>query len=377
MTPRSVAPLLLLVAMACANTQPAARPGPGTDQVPFVYVAGYRPEILIFRLDLGSGKLTPAGSTTSGAAPSFLAWDPSAHFLFALDEVAEGRVNAFAIDRRSGALSAINGASSAGVGPAHLSVDRTGRFLLVANYADQKPGTIGVLPIGPDGRLGEPVDSRDFGPGSMPHMITVDPTNHFVFVPSKGGGYVAQLKLDLGSGKLAPNDPDRVATAAGAGPRHITFHPNGRNAYVINEQGFTITGYGFDPASGRLTPQQTVPTLPPDVGNTTGFSTADIHVHPSGKFLYGSNRGYNSIVIFRLDDAGRMTLVGHERRGINFPRNFHVDPTGTLLLVANQRADTVAVFRIDQSAGTLEPAGEPVPAGKGPSFVGVVMLPGR
>jgi 6-phosphogluconolactonase len=374
MTPRVLGLGLLLAGLACASMRPVERPA--VTGVPFVYVAGYRPEILIFRLDLATGKLTPAGSATSGSAPSFLAWDPGRRFLFALDEVPEGRVASFAIDQHTGALTRLSEASSAGVGPAHVSVDHAGRWLLVANYADKEPGTIGVLPIGGDGKLGEPVDSRNFGPGSMPHMITVDPTNHFVFVPSKGGNYVAQLKLDLATGKLTPNDPDRVATAAGAGPRHITFHPNGKYAYVINEQGFTIVGYEFDAATGRLKPFQTVPTLPAGVAPGANYSTADIHVHPSGNFLYGSNRGHNSIVIFRLDAAGRMTLVGHETRAITFPRNFHIDPTGTLLLVANQRADSVTIFRIDQNTGLLEQLGPPTPAGKGPSFVGVVMLPG-
>jgi 6-phosphogluconolactonase len=375
MTPRvpAISMLILSLSLACASMRPAPRPA--MTGVPFVYVAGYRPEILIFRLDLATGKLTPAGSATSGTAPSFLSWDPAKKFLFALDEVPEGRVASFAIDQHTGALTKLSEASSAGVGPAYVSVDHTGRWVLVANYADKEPGTIGVLPLGADGKLGAAVDSRNFGPSSMPHMITVDPTNHFVFVPIKGGNYVAQLKLDVTTGKLAPNDPDRVA-AGGAGPRHITFHPNGNYAYVINEQGFTITGYSFDAGTGRLQQFQTVPTLPGGVTPGANFSTADIHVHPSGNFLYGSNRGHNSIVIFRLDAAGRMTLVGHEMRAITFPRNFHIDPTGTLLLVANQRADTVTVFRIDQNTGLLEQLGPPTPAGKGPSFVGVVMLPG-
>ena len=373
-------------AVGCASTAPTGAPatsaaantaasGPLT---PFVYVGGYRPEILIFRLDMTSGKLTPVGSADGGREPSYLAWDPARKYLFAVNEVDEGRVVSFAIDPATGALTRLNDQSSAGFGPAHLSVDRQGRFLLVANYADRKPGTIGVLPIGPDGRLGAAVDSHDFGPATMPHLITADPTNRFVFVPCKGGAYVAQLKLDPASGQLEPNSPDRQAAAAGAGPRHMDFHPGGRFAYVINEQALTITAYNYDQTRGLLSEIETVPTVPPEVGSRQGFSTADIHVHPSGRLLYGSNRGHDSIAIFSIDpQSGRLTAVGHESRTVSRPRNFHIDPSGAMLFVANQDSGTVTVFRIDQRTGLLDPVGPPTPVGAKPSFVGVVMLPGR
>jgi 6-phosphogluconolactonase len=379
---------LLLTCMGCATAgQPTSLSSPAapavtaqSPRVPFVYVSGYRPEILIFRLDLAGGKLTPVGSADGGREPSFLAWDPAARFLFTVNEVDDGRVLAFAIDQATGGLSRLNDESSAGFGPAHLSVDRAGKFVLVANYADSRPGTIGVLPIGPDGRLAPPVDRHDFGVATMPHFIAADPSNHFVFVPVKGGPYVAQMRFDGATGQLQPNQPDRVVSAPKAGPRHLDFHPSHRFAYVINEQAMTISAYSFDHGKGTLKEIETVPTVPADIPASArkDFSTADIHVHPSGKLLYGSNRGHNSIVIFRIDDTtGRLTLVGHETRHIARPRNFHIDPTGTLLFVANQEAGTVTVFRIDAASGQLDLVGPPTPVGAKPSFVGVVMLPGR
>jgi 6-phosphogluconolactonase len=383
-----LAPALVLACLGCATAappaeQPALTPAPAMvvrPRLPFVYVSGYRPEILIFRLESASGKLTPVGSADGGREPSFLAWDPGARFLFAVNEVDDGRVLAFAIDQATGGLSRLNDQPSAGFGPAHLSVDRAGKFVLVANYADSRPGTVGVLPIGPDGRLAPPVDRHEFGMATMPHSITADPSNHFVFVPNKGGPYVAQLRFDPATGQLEPNRPDRVASAPKAGPRHMDFHPDHRFAYVINEQAMTVTAYAFDQQKGTLTEIETMPTVPADIPASArkDFSTADLHVHPGGKFLYGSNRGHNSIVIFRIDQAtGRLTLVGHETRQIARPRNFHIDPAGELLFVANQDAGTVTVFRIDGASGLLDLLGAPTPVGAKPSFVGVVMLPGR
>ena len=377
---------LLLVAgvsTSCAP-RPARRGAMIEDRLPFVYVGGYRPEILGFRLDLAAGTLTPAGSTPAGTAPSFLAWEQSAKVLFALDEIGAGQVTAFAIaqssDRRAGqktgALTPLNTVFSAGFDPAHLSVDHTGRWLLVANYAGKPPGTVSVLPIGADGHLGAPTDTRDLGPGTKPHMIITDPTNRYVFVPCKGGPYVSQLRFDAATGKLTANSPDRVTWPGARAPRHITFHPDGRFAYVIDERALTMTALAYDRTTGRLTPRQTISTLPPGVVATAGFSAAALLVHPAGKFLYGSNRGHDSIVIYRLDKAsGRLTLVGHETRELKQPRHFTIDPTGTLLLVANEGADSITVFRIDQKTGRLALLGQPVPAGTRPTFVGVTMLP--
>jgi 6-phosphogluconolactonase len=346
-------------------------------RVPFVYVGGYRPEISIFRLDTAAGTLTPVGKATNvGQDPSFLAFDPATKFLFSVNETDPGRVRSFVINQANGALTPINDMPSMGSITAHLSTDRTGRWLLVANYGDTKQGTIASIPIGADGRLGAAVDTREFGLGSMAHYIGADPGNRFVFVPLKGGPAVAQLVFDPATGRLKPNVPPQVAAATGAGPRHLDFHPNGRFAYVINELDLTMTAYTYDAKTGLLRDLQILPTLPA-AADKVGASGADVHVHRTGRFLYGSNRGHNSIVIFRLGDDGRMTLVGHETRDIQRPRNFTIDPTGTLMLVANQDGASVTIFRIDQNKGTLSPVGKPTPVGANPSFVGVVLLPGK
>lgn len=371
------APLHLLLVLLPLLAAKAHLPPKAADaRVPFVYVGGFRPEISIFRLDRVTGALTPAGTADGGKDPAFLAWDPRGRFLFAVNAVPEGRVVAFAVDQKTGALERLDDVSSAGVGPAHLSVDPSGHWLLVANYADTKPGTIAVLPIGTGGRLTAPVYTHDFGPGTMPHSIRTDPSGRFVFVPCKGGPYVAEFALDRLSGKLTDGTPDRVASAPKAGPRHMDFHPSGKFVYVINELAMTMTAYQL--AGGRLTEIETVSTLPAGVASAKDFSGADVHVHPSGKWLYGSNRGHNSIVIYAIDaNTGKLTLVGHETRSIDKPRNFHLDPSGKLLLVANQNAGTVAVFRIDEATGQLEMLGAPTPVGAKPSFVGVLMLPGK
>jgi len=373
MTLRTPFVFAVLLASGLMSAWPAAQEA----RVPFVYVSGYRPEITIFRLDTAGGKLIPAGrSTDVGQEPSFLAFDPSAKFLFAVNETDPGRVRSFAINQSTGALTPINDVPSMGSITAHLSTDKTGRWLLVANYGDTKQGTIASIPIAPDGRLGPAVDTREFGLGSMAHYISTDPGNRFVFVPLKGGPSVAQLVFDATSGRLKPNVPPQVAAAAGAGPRHLDFHPNGRFAYVMNELDLTMTAFAYDAKAGLLREMQVLPTLPA-AADKVGASGAEVQVHRSGRFVYGSNRGHNSIVIFRLGDDGRMTLVGHESRTINRPRNFTIDPTGTLMLVANQDGASVSMFRIDQTKGTLEPVEPPTPVGANPSFVGVVMLSGK
>jgi 6-phosphogluconolactonase len=344
--------------------------------VPFVYVSGYRPEISIFRLDAAGGRLIAAGKADGGRDPSFLAWDPAVRFLFAANETDPGRVRSFRIDPASGALTPIDDVPAAGSITAHLSTDRTGRWLLVANYGDHKAGTIAIFHIAADGRLGAAVETREFGPGSMPHHISTDPENRFVLVPLKGRSAVAQLVFEAATGRVMPNVPPLVAAAAGAGPRHLEFHPNGRFAYAINELDLTMTAYNYDAASGGLRQLQVLSTLPA-AADGAGASGADVHVHRSGLFLYGSNRGHDSIVMYRLAGDGRMTLIGHETRDIRRPRKFTIDPTGTLMLVANQDAANVATFRIDQSSGRLDQAGPPTPVGASPSFVGVVVLPGR
>jgi len=330
-----------------------------------VYVGGT--EISIFSLDTETAALTPMGTVPS-ANPSFLAVNPARTALYAVNEQTTGRLSAFAIGA-SGALTAINSVASGGNGPTHLAVDKTGKWVMTAHYGS---GTVGVFPIQAGGGLGAAVDTE--APGANAHLIDVDPSNQYAFVPCLGTDRVAQFRFDPGTGQLTANAVPTVATAAGAGPRHLAFHPGGGFAYLINEKNETMTAFRHDPATGRLTELQTLPALPAGVG-LGGNSGAEVLVHPSGKFVYGSNRGHDSIVAFSLDQAtGRMTLIGHTPTGGDTPRNFAIDPAGRLMLVANQGSGSIHAFRIDQATGALTAIG-PVATVASPAYVGIVRLP--
>ncbi len=360
-----------LLSAACGGSQQTARIAGGDASAPprlVAYASGYAPGLHVFSVDARSGSLAPAGSTSAlGAAPSFLAVNPAATNLFAVDEVDAGRVGAYAIDPATGALAFLNAVSSGGAAPAFVSVNATGKFVLVANYDG---GTVAVLPVQSGGRLGEAVDARPVGAGA--HMTAMDPSNRFLFVPCKNSNYIAQFLFDDKTGRLTPNATPRVAAAAGAGPRHLAFHPNGRFAYVINEDNNTMTAYAFDAASGTLAEIEAKSNLPADFrGISTG---AEVWVHPDGKWLFGSNRGDDSIVIFAIDTAtGRMTLSGFAKTGGVEPRDFTFDPTGTFLYAANQTSGTVVPFRFDAARGTFTPVAAPVSV-PAVSFVGLVTL---
>jgi 6-phosphogluconolactonase len=373
----------VLCATACGASPSTARTGagnafrasdaPATGDAPrrrlVAYASGYAPDLAVFSVDPQSGALAPASRVRSfGAAPSFLAVNPAATNLYAVDEADAGAVGAYAIDRASGALTFLGAVSSGGAGPAFVSVDATGRFVLVANYDG---GSVAVLPVGAGGLLGNAVDVRAAGAGA--HMTVLDPSNRFLFVPCRDADHVAQFVFDASTGKLTPNAVPRVATGADAGPRHLAFHPNGRFAYLINEDSSTMTAYAFDSAAGTLAEIERKSTLP------AGFSAskntgAEVWVHPSGAWLFGSNRGHDSIVVFAIDAAtGRMTLKGFTRTGGVEPRDFTLDPSGTFLYAANQTSGTIVPFRFDPATGTLAPA---APAASIPkvSFVGIVRL---
>jgi 6-phosphogluconolactonase len=276
-----------------------------------------------------------------------------------------GAVTAFAIDPATGDLSRLNHQPSGGPGPCHLAVDREGRNVLVANYAG---GSVAVLPIRPDGRLGEATATiQHRGQGADPrrqeaphaHCVNLDAANRFAVVADLGLDKVMIYRFDPSKGTLSPNDPPSVAVKPGSGPRHFAFHPDGRHAYVINELGNTVTVFDYDPGRGALTPRQTVSTLPSDFHGTS--YTAEIQVHPTGAFLYGSNRGHDSIAVFVIDPkSGELTPLEHQGRGIKTPRNFAVDPTGHYLVVANQDSASLVVFKIDPKSGALVPVGDKV-----------------
>jgi 6-phosphogluconolactonase len=274
-----------------------------------------------------------------------------------------GAVSAFAVDPATGGLTFLNRQSAHGGGTCFVTVDQTGHYVLAANY---RSGTAVILPIEAEGRLGEASDwvqhtgssvnaQRQEGPHA--HSINLDPFNRRAYVPDLGIDKIMIYQVDLTEGKLIANDPPFAQLQAGAGPRHFAFHPNGRYAYGINELDSTMTAFLYNEADGSLTEQETLSTLPADF--TGSSACADVHVHPNGRFLYGSNRGHDSIVLYEIDEAtGRLTLIGHESTQGEHPRNFGLDPTGSFLLVANQNTDNVVIFRIDQDTGQLTPTGQ-------------------
>jgi len=330
--------------------------------------AGRKSEgIYVYRMDPETGRLTYASVAPDIVRPSFLALHPSGRYLYAVNEVADpgGGVTAFAVDPQSGRLTFLNQQLSHGSATCHLTVDATGRFVLAASYSS---GNVVVLPLADDGRLLPASDivqhvGAHEAPGApkaaRAHMIIQDPTRRLALAPDLGLDQVLVYQFDAAHGKLLPHATPRVSVQAGAGPRHLDFHPSGQYAYLINELDATLIAYAYDSAEGRFQALQTVSTLPE--GYAGNKSCADIHVAPSGRFVYGSNRGHDSIVIFAIDPGtGRLTLVGHELTQGKTPRNFGIDPRGKFLVVGNQDSDSLVVFRIDPETGKLSPTGEVV-----------------
>ena len=329
----------------------------------------YGEGIYLYHLDMSSGALEFASVTTGIDNPSFVILDPEQRRLYATSEMtgpggieAPGYVSAFSIDPATFQLTFLDRKPSGGVWPAHMTTDEAGRFLLLVHYGD---ASTCVFPILQDGSLGEPTDRvRPPGLGadqdprqvSHPHSVTLDAARRLAFVADKGMDRVLAYRLDTSSGKLTAAEEPWVSVKPGAGPRHFDFHPGGKYAYVINELDSTIGAFAYDASKGTLREVQTVPTLP--AGFSGANTGADIHVHPSGKFLYGSNRGHDSIAIYTIDEStGRLAHVGNEPTGGETPRNFGLDSTGAFLLAANQDSDTLVTFRIDQRSGRLAPTG--------------------
>jgi 6-phosphogluconolactonase len=339
----------------------------------YVFASGYGGTIATFAFDPEAGSLVSKARFPGVAAPSFLAWHSPDNHVYALNELMDGgRVEAFSVNPSDGTLARIDDADSGGGGPAHILVDPSGKWILAANYDG---GTAGVVAITPGGGVGAPVDTESFGADSWPHQVTLDPGRQFAFVVLKGANAVAQFHFDAGSGQLTPNTPPRVNTADGVGPRHLAFRPDAKFAYLITEQGSTIIGYAYDSSKGTLAEIQTVPTRAK--GATGGFNiTAEIAVHPSGQWVYGSNRGDNTIVQYALGPTdGKMTLVGHTASRGEWPRHFSFDPAGRFMFVANENSDNLAVFQIGAD-GKLSPVGDPIVVGNlMPTFVGALEMP--
>jgi 6-phosphogluconolactonase len=333
------------------------------------YTKGESKGIYVYSYDAQSGESKSLGLAAETPNPSFLAVDPRQRFLYAVNELTQykgsssGAVTSFAIEHKTGKLSPTNEVASRGADPCYISLDKTGKYVLVANYTG---GSVAVFPVHKDGGLGDATafvqhagtgknPTRQDGPHA--HWIETTPDNRFALAADLGLDEVLVYRFDANRGTLAPNDPPFAKVEAGAGPRHIAFHPNGKVLYVIDELASTVAVFSFDPSKGTLHLLQSLSTLP------SGFSgnndTAEIHVHPNGKFLFASNRGHDSIAVFSIDQkTGTLTVVDHFSTQGKTPRNFELDPTGTRLLVANQDSDNIVLFNIDLQTGHLTATGQ-------------------
>ncbi len=336
----------------------AAGPDTATVYVGTYTDAGSR-GIYRFEFDLATGTASAPVLAAESENPSFLALHPSGRFLYAVNELESfdgeraGAVSAYAIDPKTGDLAFLNRRSSQGTAPCHLSVDRTGRNLLVANYG---AGNVALLPIGPDGRLAPATVVRAHG-GSGPnrdrqqsphaHEIAFDPAERFALSPDLGADRVFVYRFDAGRGTLEPHG--EAALPPGSGPRHLAFDPRGRYLYVISELLSTLTVFRYDAKAGALGTIETVSALP--AGFAGSSASAEIAVSADGRFVYGSNRGHDSLVVFRVGSDGRLSLVGHVGAGGRTPRHFALDPSGRFLLVAHQDSGSIAVFRVDPRSG--------------------------
>ncbi|MBI3861409.1 MAG: lactonase family protein [Planctomycetia bacterium] len=344
----------------------------------WVYIGTYTGSssqgIYVSRLHTATGALKSVELAAEARNPSFLAIHPTKNFLYAVSEVSDaqgkptGGVSAYAIDPASGKLKLLNQQSSQGVGPCHIVVDKAGKNALVANYGG---GSCASLPIDNDGKLGEATSAiqhkgKSVNPSRQgephAHSINLDAANRFAFVADLGLDQVLIYKFDPASGKLSANDPPFASVAPGSGPRHFAMLPSGKAAYVISELGNTVTVFTYDAARGSLKELQSISTLPSDFAGKS--YTAEVVVHPSGKFVYGSNRGHDSLAVFGVDPAtGALTARGITSTGGKTPRNFAIDPSGKWLLAENQDSGTIVVFGINPENGALTQTGKTLEVG--------------
>src|SRR6202790_1140927 len=372
MTRRFFASLLIIVAPLLLS---AARTS-GDNSKPsqyFAFIGTYTSKseskgIYSFHFDSGTGRLSSMAVSATTQDPSFLTVAPNEKYLYAVNELSEfdgkksGAVTSYSIDTKSGKLVQLNQVASGGADPCYVSFDQSGKYLLVANYTG---GSVSTFPVAADGHIGPAaafVQHTGLGPnkerqeGPHAHYSAPSADNRFVFVVDLGLDEIVVYRFDPARGSLTPNDPPFANLAPGAGPRHLAFHPNGKFAYVLNEVNSTVTAFAYDSKNGSFSTLQTLSTIPKDF--TAHNDTAEIVVHPSGKFLYASNRGHDSIAEFKIDPASRtLTLAGDFSTKGKTPRNFVLDPTGKFLLVANQESNNIVVFHIDQSTAALPPTG--------------------
>ena len=312
-----------------------------------------------------TGALTKPEFLLAAKEPAFFVFSSDGSRLYTCNSGAPGGLSAYAVEPHTGSLTLLNRVLAGGGDTSFITLDRTGRYVLVANYDG---GNIAVFALKPDGAIGDwTAFDQHRGSSVNPqrqthayvHAIVLDPTNRFALVPDLGVDRLYVYRFNEKTGALTPDDPPFVAIAPGSGPRHVRFHPNGRWVYLINEMASTIVAFEWDSARGTLVPFQTSTTLPADF---KGVSTcAELEIHPNGKFLYGSNRGHDSLAVFAIDETtGRLTPVEHVPSGGKTPRNFAFDPTAHWIVVTNQDSSNAVVFRVDASTGRLARVGEPV-----------------
>ena len=338
--------------------------------MPFVMYVSLQGDdkVLRFALNGDSGQLQPDGETAVSGGPAPMAVHPTRPYLYVARR-GEREVSSFAIDQRTGALDLI-GTAGLPSDPPFLFPDRSGRFLLSAYYA---AGHVAVHPIGDDGAVHEPpIEWIESATGA--HSVQTDPSNRFAFLPhiaDRGPNEIWQFKFDAKTGHLTPNEPAKVIPQAGAGPRHFCFHPVRNIVYFCNEQGCSVTAYDFDPSAGTLAPFQTISTLPD--GFEARNMCAEIRISPTGRFLYASNRGHNSIACFAVDrSSGRLTSVGHAPTE-SVPRAFALDHAGRFLYAAGQDSGRLASYKVDWDTGVLQPLGT-LPLGNRPMWLSIVEL---
>lgn len=333
--------------------------------------------IYVFEFDRKAGTMRPVQSVSNAKSPSFLAVHPSGKYLYSVNEAAEktGGVSAYAIDQSTGKLTFLNAESSLGSSPCYISIDQTGKTAFIANYGG---GNLVVLPIKANGTLGEPTDNvQDTGNGpnkerqEKPHVhsATVAPDNRFVYAADLGTDKLNIFAADVKASKVTPATPSYATVKPGSGPRHFTFHPNGKYAYLVEELTSSVAVFSWNSKTGALTLlEDGVKTLPADFNGQN--TSADIHIDPSGKFLYQSNRGHNALAIFAIGNDGKLTKVGDQSTEGKTPRNFLIDPKGDFVFVAHQDSDNITIFKRNQQTGQLTYTGQSI---KVPAPVCVIM----
>lgn len=364
---------LAFTAIALFAAVTIAQAAEGTKQRLYfgTYTQGSSEGIYTAELDLSTGDVSECRLVAKVTNPSFVAIHPSKKYLYAVGEIdnfegkSQGGVYAYEISPETGDLKLLGSQSSVGAGPCHVSIHPSGSHVFAANYGG---GSVCALPILQDGNIGPatgfvqhmgtgPDASRQKGPHA--HSINPDQKGNYIFAADLGLDKVLIYKLDS-TGKLVPNNPAAGTVPPGSGPRHFAFHPSGKYAYVINEMTMTITAYAYDAEKGSLEAIETVSTLPAGAEGKN-FSTAEVQAHPSGKFVYGSNRGHNSISVFNVDETtGKLAFASNTQEGIDTPRNFGIDPTGKFAIVCNQGGKSAFVYKIDQKTGALTRTGKAI-----------------